>query len=113
MCSVVLNGDGLTLDDFERVAGGVPVAISDQVGERIEKSRAVVDELLAEGHTLYGINTGFGKLSNKRIPADQVVALQRNLILSHSAGVGKPLSRVAVRGIMVLRLNSLLLTTLP
>ena len=108
MCSVVLSGEGLTLEDFERVAGGVPVAISEHVHERIEKSRAVVDELLAEGHTLYGINTGFGKLSNKRIPADQVVALQRNLILSHSAGVGKPLSRVAVRGIMVLRLNSLL-----
>lgn len=108
MSNVELDGESLTLEDFERAARGVPVQISPSVVERIEASRAVVDELLEEGQTLYGINTGFGKLSSKRIPRDQVEALQRNLILSHSAGVGKALGRVAARGIMVLRLNSLL-----
>ena len=86
---------------------GEPVSISSSVLSRVNESRAVVDQLLDEGHTLYGINTGFGMLSSKKIPRDQVVALQRNLILSHSAGVGEPLSRTVVRGIMVLRLNSL------
>lgn len=108
MSEVILDGESLTLVDFERVARGVPVGISDGVLPRIRDSRAVVDELLEEGHTLYGINTGFGKLSSRRIPKEQVVDLQRNLVLSHSAGVGKPLSRASVRGIMVLRLNSLL-----
>jgi histidine ammonia-lyase len=105
---VVLDGESLTLLEFERAARGAVVCIDPAVVPRIEESRAVVDQLLDEGQTLYGINTGFGKLSSQRIPRDQVQALQRNLILSHSAGVGEPLSRVAVRGIMVLRLNSLL-----
>lgn len=108
MTTVVLDGDSLTLEDFEKVAQGAPVQISESVVARIRESRAVVDELLAEGHTLYGINTGFGQLSSKRIPLEQVVDLQRNLVRSHSAGVGAPLNRSAVRGIMVLRLNSLL-----
>ena len=107
MNNVVLDGETLTLKEFERAAHGAPVAISPAVLPQIEASRAVVDELLEEGQTLYGINTGFGKLSSERIPRDQVKALQRNLILSHSAGVGVPLDRVATRGIMVLRLNSL------
>lgn len=108
MTTVVLDGDSLTLDDFESVAQGAPVRIAESVVSRIKESRAVVDELLAEGQTLYGINTGFGQLSSKTIPLEQVVDLQRNLVRSHSAGVGEPLSRIAVRGIMVLRLNSLL-----
>lgn len=108
MTSIVLDGDSLTLEDFERVANGAPVALREDVLPRIRESRRVVDELLAEGQTLYGINTGFGQLSSRRIPLEQVVDLQRNLVRSHSAGVGEPLGRTAVRGIMVLRLNSLL-----
>lgn len=107
MSEVVLDGENLTLAQFERAAKGSPVVICNSVLPQINESRAVVEELLDEGHTLYGINTGFGKLSSKRIPRAQVKDLQRNLILSHSAGVGKALSREAVRGIMVLRLNSL------
>ena len=107
MSRVVINGEDFTLRDLENVARGMPVDIAPEVIPKIRESRNVVDELLEEGQTLYGINTGFGKLSSKRIPRDQVVALQGNLILSHCAGVGAPLSREAVRGIMVLRLNSL------
>lgn len=104
---VILDGETLDLDSFERAADGAPVAIATEVIPKIKASRAVVDELLDQGKTLYGINTGFGKLSSKRIAPEQVEELQRNLVLSHSAGVGEPLSRRAVRGIMVLRLNSL------
>lgn len=105
--TVILDGEKLTLEAFERAALGEQVALADSVVPLVERSRAVVDELLEAGQTLYGINTGFGKLSSERIPRDQVKELQRNLILSHSAGVGTPLSKEAVRGIMVLRLNSL------
>ncbi|MFA5503833.1 MAG: histidine ammonia-lyase [Vulcanimicrobiota bacterium] len=105
--AVEIDGETLTLSQFESVCFGATVSLANSVIPRINKSREVVDELLQQGQTLYGINTGFGKLSSERIPKEQVDELQRNLILSHSAGVGRPLKREAVRGIMVLRLNSL------
>lgn len=104
---VTIDGENLTLEGFEKVCQGAPVVLAPEVIPKIDSSRKVVDELLESGHTLYGINTGFGKLSSERIPFEQVNELQRNLILSHSAGVGRPLKRHVVRGIMVLRLNSL------
>ncbi len=105
---VRLDGQSLDLDGFERIARGETVEIEDSVWPVVEKSRRVVEDLLASGQTLYGINTGFGKLSSERIPLEQVRELQRNLILSHSAGVGELLRKEQVRGIMALRLNSLL-----
>ena len=105
--TVLLDGESLTLESFELAANGAPVALDASVREKVQASRTVVDELLESGQTLYGINTGFGKLSSERIPREHVNALQRNLILSHCAGVGVPLTREAARGIMVLRLNSL------
>lgn len=105
--AVKLNGENLSLGAFESVARQSKVTVCDSVRERVAQSRQVVESLLAEGDTIYGINTGFGKLSSERIANDQVKELQRNLILSHSAGVGRALSREAVRGMMVLRLNSL------
>ena len=104
---VEINGETLTLAQFESVCFGAGVKLAPSVLPRINESREVVDELLEQGQTLYGINTGFGKLSSERIPKEQVDELQRNLILSHSAGVGRPIKREAVRGMMVLRLNSL------
>lgn len=107
MSTVILDGETLDLESFERAARGEKVELGESVHAAIQESRAVVEELLAKGDTLYGVNTGFGKLSSERIPVEQVNELQRNLILSHCAGVGEPLSREAVRGIMILRLNSL------
>lgn len=107
MTSVTIDGETLSLGGFEAVAHGAKVALSPSVLGPVRESRAVVEELLDAGDTIYGINTGFGKLSSERIPLDQVQELQRNLILSHSAGVGRPLSRESVRGMMALRLNSL------
>ncbi len=106
--SVKLDGDSLSLGAFESVARQSQVLLCDSITDRVQRSRQVVEGLLADGDTIYGINTGFGKLSSERIAKDQVKQLQRNLILSHSAGVGRPLSREAVRGMMVLRLNSLI-----
>ena len=104
---IVIDGETLTLEQFEQVCFGAGVSLSPSVLPQINASREVVDDLLVEGQTLYGINTGFGKLSSERISKEDVDELQRNLILSHSAGVGRPLRRDTVRGIMVLRLNSL------
>lgn len=73
----------------------------------IEKSRKIVEDLIIEGRTAYGINTGFGLLANQSIPEDQVDILQRNLVLSHCTGVGKDLSDDVVRLIFVLKISSL------
>lgn len=104
---VTIDGEHLNLGSFERVARGEAVAFDPRIYPVVADSRSVVQELLDAGDTIYGINTGFGKLSTERIAQGEVKELQRNLILSHCAGVGEPLDRVSVRGMMVLRLNSL------
>lgn len=73
----------------------------------MEASRAVVDRVLADGATVYGITTGFGNLANVRIPPDEVEILQRNLVRSHAAGVGDRLPDEVVRGMLLLRAAAL------
>src|SRR5437868_11601145 len=73
----------------------------------MQASRAVVDKLVASGETAYGINTGFGKLASVRISPEQVRQLQLNLVRSHVAGVGTPLSESETRAMMLLRANAL------
>ena len=70
-------------------------------------SRAVIERLVAEGETVYGVTTGFGDLANVRIDAEQVADLQRNLVRSHTAGVGEPLPEDVVRAMLLLRANAL------
>ena len=74
-------------------------------------SRAYIDSAVRRGDTIYGINTGFGKLANVRIAPDQLDQLQVNLIRSHAAGVGAPLPADVVRAVMLLRANVLLRPT--
>jgi histidine ammonia-lyase len=75
------------------------------------ESRRVVERAIASGQTIYGINTGFGKLANVRIPPDQLDQLQTNLIRSHASGIGSPLPPPVVRATMLLRANVLLRPT--
>ena len=75
------------------------------------ESRRLVDRAIQSNQTIYGINTGFGKLANVRIPPDQLDQLQTNLIRSHAAGVGSPLPLAVVRAVMLLRANVLLRPT--
>jgi histidine ammonia-lyase len=70
-------------------------------------SRAVVERLVAENATAYGITTGFGDLANVRIEPSQTAELQRNLVRSHAAGVGEPLPEDVVRAMLLLRANTL------
>jgi len=105
---LLLAGQPLKLEEIGAVAvEGRAVALAPEALDRIRASRSVVDALLAGGGTAYGINTGFGKLSEVRIELDQVQALQRNLVRSHACGIGEPLPEDAVRAMLLLRANVL------
>ncbi|MGA7885546.1 MAG: histidine ammonia-lyase [Acidobacteriaceae bacterium] len=106
--ALILDGQPLTMEQIAEVAlAGHEVTLAPAALPRIRASRAVVDALLAGGGTAYGINTGFGKLSDMRIEPEQVQALQRNLVRSHACGVGAPLPEHAVRAMLLLRANVL------
>ena len=106
--SVVLTGNDLTFSRLYAVAmKHAPVSLSPDSIARMRASRAIVDKLLGEGQTAYGINTGFGKLASVRISAEQVRQLQVNLVRSHACGVGAPLSEPETRAMMLLRANAL------
>ncbi len=102
-----LGDDVLTLEALAAVARGARrVEIGSDALARMTQARAVVDEVVRGGDAapaVYGVNTGFGALAEVRISADQVARLQQNLVRSHAAGVGQPLARDAVRGMMLLR----------
>jgi histidine ammonia-lyase len=106
--TISLTGNDLTFTQLHSVAlQHEPVSLSPNAVARMNASRAVVDKLLADGRTAYGINTGFGKLASVRISPEQVRQLQVNLVRSHSCGVGAALSEVETRSMMVLRANAL------
>lgn len=105
---LLLDGDPLTLEQLDAVAAArLHVAIAPTAQTRMLASRAVVDRAAAGDAAAYGINTGFGKLADVRVPPDQVAALQQNLVRSHCCGVGEPLSEAEVRGMLLLRANVL------
>src|SRR5439155_27297442 len=81
--------------------------ISDDAKQRVERSRALVEQWVEEGKTIYGVTTGFGEFANVSIPREDIRKLQQNLIRSHSAGVGEPLSAEVVRAMLLLRANAL------
>ncbi|GMA15491.1 histidine ammonia-lyase (plasmid) [Deinococcus metallilatus] len=100
----------LTLDDFIRVVrGGEPVELSEAARERILTARAVVERIVDGPEAVYGVNTGFGKFASVRIARDELARLQHNLIVSHAIGVGEPLPAEVVRGMLLLRAQSLAL----
>ena len=104
----VLVGHPLTIDDVALVARhDARVALADDARARIIRSREYVESLVAADKTVYGITTGFGRLASVRIAAGDVRQLQRNLLVSHAMGVGTPLSRDVVRGMLLLRAQSL------
>ena len=88
-------------------ARGSRVALSPASKQKVQRSRRVVEDAVASGATMYGINTGFGKLAGVRIPDAQLALLQRNLLLSHATGVGQPLPQQASRLAFALRIHNL------
>ena len=103
-----ITGSDLTLFDIEDVARrGRPVVYAREALARIKEGRRFVEAIIERGDVVYGINTGFGILSDVRIEREAIVELQRNLIVSHSIGVGAALPPETVRAIMLLRANVL------
>jgi histidine ammonia-lyase len=109
----VLDGESLTIEDVVRVARQPEVRVSLQPAARrsLLQSRGRVEQAIQSSQTIYGINTGFGKLANIRIPPHQLDQLQTNLIRSHASGLGNPLPVPVVRAVMLLRANVLLRPT--
>ncbi len=105
---VVLDGQSLKLSDLEALSlASTSARLGDGVAGRVALSRRVVDDLVARGDTVYGLNTGFGRLVDVRISTDEIHELQCNLVRSHAAGVGEPLPPETVRTMMGLRVNAL------
>jgi histidine ammonia-lyase len=103
-----LDGSSLTVAALLEVAErGRPVRLAAAARERMRTTRAIVEALVAKGEPVYGVNTGFGKLSDHTIPPGQLAQLQVNLVRSHAAGVGPRLPEREVRAMMLLRANVL------
>jgi histidine ammonia-lyase len=104
---IALQPGKVSLAELRRIWDGAPVSLADDAWQAIDASAASVGQILKSGRTVYGINTGFGLLAQTRIPADRLEELQRNLILSHSAGLGDPLPGRIVRLMMILKVIGL------
>lgn len=106
---IKLNGENLTIDKLVQIARfKKKFFIDDEAKRRVVASSEKIKEFLKENKIIYGVTTGFGSLASIKITSEKLDLLQRNLILSHSCGVGKPLSEEIVRAIIVIRINTFL-----
>src|SRR5262245_49859673 len=104
-----LTGAGLTLDHAEGILRGrvTRLSLGAAARERVAVSRRCLEDLLAHGATLYGVNTGFGKLANERVEAKELLHLQENLLRSHAVGRGPLLDPAVARLALALRVQAL------
>jgi histidine ammonia-lyase len=109
LAQVTIDGSHLTLDEVLQVAReNAQTVITEKAIARTRDGRKALERLLKEKEVIYGVNTGFGALSNFRIPPEDLKQLQTNLIRSHSASIGQPHTPEVVRAMMLLRANTLL-----
>src|SRR2546423_3038497 len=105
-----LQGEQISLTELAAIAdGGEAVHISPVARPRVLASRKLIEEIVARDAVVYGVTTGFGKLSDVRIARSELRQLQLNLVRSHACGIGNPLSQAEVRAMMMLRANVLAL----
>src|SRR6478672_7756280 len=103
---VLIDGDTLSVEEAYAVAvERLRVGLAPAARERMLRTRAVVDQIVKRNEIVYGVTTGFGKLSEVAIPPDKLAELQVNLVRSHAAGVGDLLPEREVRAMMLLRAN--------
>lgn len=103
-----INGRSLRLADVVEVAlEGRRAVLSRAAKKNAARARRVLEELIDSGEVIYGVNTGFGKFAEIAIPREDLRTLQRNLVLSHAAGVGAPLPDAVVRAAMLLKANTM------
>ncbi len=105
--TIRLFGGSASLADWRAIYRGANVALDPASAQRVAAGAAAVGRIIARGEPVYGVNTGFGKLASVRIADADLVKLQRNIVLSHAAGVGEPASVAATRLMMALKLGSL------
>jgi histidine ammonia-lyase len=104
---ISLDGHSLTIEDIEAVSSRrVTVMLSEEAKDRIKASRRCIEKAIGKGRPIYGVNTGFGALSDVIIDESQTETLQENLIRSHCTGVGEPFGEMEVRAMMLLRANT-------
>ncbi len=108
---IIINGNELTTEQIATVAYNIGnstiVSLSEESRDKIRASKAYVEKIVEKGEAVYGINTGFGALSDVHIPKEDLAKLQINLIRSHCTGVGQPFNHEVTRAIMLLRANCL------
>lgn len=103
-----VTGQNLNINDVEKVSrGGLNVKLAPSARDLMKASRSYIENEVRRGEIIYGVNTGFGALSSVKISDKDIEELQRNLVRSHSAGVGVPFSREETRAILLLRANTI------
>jgi len=107
MTAITLTPGAVPLSSWRALWQGATPRLDPACADAISASAAAVARILAKGQPVYGINTGFGKLAAVRIPDDQLETLQRNIVLSHAAGVGEPSPPNIVRLMMALKMANL------
>jgi histidine ammonia-lyase len=107
MTPIAINPGSVTLDDLRPIWEGAPAELVDTGWEALDAAAESVSRIVGSGRTVYGVNTGFGLLAQTRIANDRLEELQRNLILSHSCGLGQALDPRIVRLIIVLKIVGL------
>ena len=106
--NITLDSGMLTLDDFIAVSRhGAKVKMADETSQAVRKTGRLIDQWVEESRTIYGVTTGFGALSDVSISREDADRLQINILMSHAAGVGDPLTEAAARGVMLLRAKEL------
>lgn len=107
MTDITMTPGNVSLGDWRAIWRGAGVSLAPGAMDKVRESAAAVARILARGEPVYGINTGFGKLASVRIADDELATLQRNIVLSHAAGVGAPMPWAVVRLMLALKLASL------
>ena len=107
MSPIILKPGSVTLAHLRAIWAGAPVRLDEEAFAAIDGAADAVARIVQSGRTVYGVNTGFGLLAQTRIPGERLAELQRNLILSHSCGLGEALPERIVRLIMALKVNGL------
>ncbi len=105
--SVTLHPGNVSLAMWRDVYFGAYAKLDPACRSGVESAAQTIKDIIAKGEPVYGINTGFGKLASVRIPDEDLATLQRNIVLSHAAGVGEPLPVAVVRLVMALKIASL------
>jgi histidine ammonia-lyase len=105
---IEITGESLNVDQVWSVAyASAPVTLAKSSRDKIKSSRSYIEGRIKQGEVIYGVNTGFGAFSSVRISQEDIVQLQKNLIRSHSSGIGEPFTKEQTRAIMLLRANAL------